>query len=310
MPVAGFVDSNGERVTFDELRAGKGVFRTRSGHEAPRAMLRALASHYRGSDHYGADDAVSVTTIISPIQKVRLEQRYDLYVEWDDNIWASYGTIAHGFFEAGAAEGDVVEHRLVIEREGVKIGGTFDLLESANHSYYDKVDGEPVYTGSLYRGRDYKVTSAYGVKLAVQAELETPGRGVYREKPDYFWQGNLYHLMTQDPDVKQVVNGELVPWPLAGKVKVENWALAAIVRDWSERTHGKVIGPVEMLDIPLLELSRVENYLSQRIALYLASGMCDDAGLPACTPEETWHGKRCAKYCAAAPVCKQINPDA
>jgi len=272
-------------------------------------MLRALAKGFRRSDHYGEGTRLSATTICSPVQQTRLLERHDVFVQWDDNIWATYGTIAHGFFEDGAEEHDIVEHKLVIERDGVKIGGTFDLLET-NVAH----DGKPPH--DLYNGRDYKVTSAYGVKAMVKAEEQRPGRGVYLEKPDYFWQAQLYHLFTQDPDVQWVVEVEdeefgvvrvTQPWPLAGKVKIDNWALTAISRDFNERTHGSVIGPVEVIDIPLLELHRVENFLSQRLALYVASGMADDAGLPECSPAETWSGKRCAKYCAAQPFCHQAG---
>jgi len=316
MPVVGFVDSNGEHFTFDEIRQGLGTFLTRRGADAPRAMLRALANGFRAGDHYGDPNVISVTTLISPIQKVRLEQRHDLYVEWDANIWATYGTVAHGFFEDGAAEGDIVEHKLVIERQGVKIGGTFDLLEMMPELV--RVTGvDPLVVKKQYQGRDYKVTSAYGVKGMVQAAAADPLMGVYREKPDYFWQGNLYNAMTQDPDVHWVVELKdkdgnvldrvLEPWPYAGKVHIDNWALVAVCRDWSEPKHGKVIGPVEVVTVPLLPLERVENYLAQRVELYSSCEDWADDKLPECSPVETWTGKRCAKYCAAAPVCHQIG---
>jgi hypothetical protein len=303
LPVVGFTDSDGQRWTFDEVRAGKGRFVTKSGMAAPRAMLRSLTRQYRDAAHYGSEDAVSVTTIIAPIQQTRLLERWNVYVEWDDNLWAAYGSIAHGFFEDGAGEGDVVEHRLVIERGGVKIGGTFDLLEFKDYAY----DGAGAPYGHIYQGRDYKITSAYGVKKMV-------AEGVYKGKPDYYWQAQLYHLMTQDPDVKQLIvspDGDrtLIPWPLAGKVKIADWALVAISRDWNARQHGIHIGPVEVIPVePMLSLDRVENFLNQRLTIWKASAMASDAGLPSCSDEETWGGRRCAAYCDAARHCHQADP--
>ncbi len=297
MPVVGFTDSNGDRFTFDEVRDGKGRFVTRSGEDAPRAMLRSMASNFRGAAHYGDPKAISVTTLISPVQQTRLMERFNVYVGWDDNLWASYGTIAHGFFEAGAGEADIVEHKLVIEREGFKVGGTFDLLEH--------LDGDLGSGRSLYRGMDYKVTSAYGVK-------KMAAEGVYKGKPDYFWQAQLYHLMTQDPDVQQVVevDGErtLVPWPHAGKVAIDSWNLVAISRDWNARQHGVHVGPVEVIRVDLLALPRVENFLNQKLSAWAASEMSSNSGLPTCTDEETWGGRRCASYCPAARHCHQFDP--
>jgi hypothetical protein len=303
--VVGFIDSDGIRLTFDHVRAGEGRFLTKGGMPAPRAMLAALCNQYRPADHYGDEKTVSVTTLIDPVQKVRLIQRHDIYVKWDDNLWAAYGSIAHGFFEGGARpESDIVEHKLVIQREGYLIGGTFDLLEGEEDDIVD--DPTATFGMQVMGGRDYKITSAYGVKAMV-------AEGIYKAKPEYFWQANLYHLFTQEPNVKQVVKNEagervLVPWPHAGRVHIRDWGLVAISRDWNARQHGVHIGPIEVVQVPLIELERVENYLGQRLAVYAASDMCDDAGLPACTPEETWHGRRCAAYCAAAGRCHQFDP--
>lgn len=294
MAVVGFIDITGQEVRFEDIQNGAGNFG-----DTPRAVIRSLARQERKPDHYGDPSVVSVTTIINPVQQTRLVQRHDLFVDPMSRIWSTYGTVSHGFFEAGAQPTDIVEHKLVIERDGVKIGGTFDLLE------FTTTSGATV---AIYQGRDYKVTSAYSVKGMLQED-------VYHAKPDYFWQAQLYHLMTQDPEVREVrhfksqKDPELVLWEHAGKVSVDNWALVAICRDWNERMHGKVLPqPIATIPIRLLELSRVENYLRQRILVYKASEMCSDEGLPACTDEETWQGRRCAKYCAAYPVCHQANP--
>ena len=293
MSVVGFIDSDGEQITFEGVRAGWGRFLTKGGMPAPRALLCALVDQYRPANHYGEAKSISVTTLIDPVQKTRLMERHDLFVKWDDNIWAAYGSIAHGFFEAGARpEVDIVEHKLLIERDGYLIGGTFDLLEGEG--------------ANVFAGRDYKITSAYGVKGMV-------AEGIYKAKPEYFWQANIYHLMTQDPNVRWIVMDELgvrttIPWPHAGMVRVRDWGLVAISRDWNARQHGVHIGPIEVVQVPLIELERVENYLSQRLAVYAASEMADDAGLPACTVEETWQGRRCAAYCAAASRCHQFDP--
>jgi hypothetical protein len=94
VPVVGFIDETGARVTFDELRAGGGVF-----DKLPRPVLLAFAAGYRPSDHYGSNDVISVTTLANPVQATRLIERHDLYVEPLRNMWAVFGTIGHGMFE-------------------------------------------------------------------------------------------------------------------------------------------------------------------------------------------------------------------
>jgi len=78
-------------------------------------------------------------------------------------------------------------------------------------------------------------------------------------------------------------------------------------RAWSAKKYEGTIKPVERIPIPLIDAERVESYLRQRVAVYKAAEMCDDAGLPACTRDETWGGKRCAMWCDAAPFCTQLK---
>lgn len=290
MPIVGFIDDAGSRVSFGELRAGAGVF------GLPRPLLRVLAAGYRSSDHYGAADVVSVTTLGNPVQQTRLLERHDVYVKPLDNLWAVFGSVAHGLFEAEVSELEIAERRLVIDFEGQLVGGTFDLLER---------------DGDGWLGRDYKVMGTYPI-AKMKAE------GVWKAKPEYLLQANVYRYMLSRPDAREVVLRDgsnhakspdgapvLEPFEHAG-LEVTRWQLVTIGRDWTARENGSTLSPVELIDVPLIAPERVENYLRQRITLYQAAGLCDDAGLPACSRDETWNGRRCASYCAAASVCRQL----
>lgn len=293
MGVVGFIDDSGQRLRFPDVLAGAGSFTTRNGHPVPRPMVATLAKSYRAADHYGDERTVSVTSLIAPVQLKRLEQRHEVYVRPLDNLWAAYGTIAHGLYESGvnAEAGDIVERKLVIERDGFKIGGTFDLLELM-------AVGEDGLR--IYQGRDYKVTSAYGVKKMI-------AEGVYAAKEDYFWQAQIYRLVAEDPNAVELLpDGTTRPWT---PVHIDNWALVAVSRDYNQRSHGVHFGPVELVPVPLLAKERVENYIRSRLMVWGASEMCDDAGLPNCTPEETWQGRRCADYCPVAGRCHQYTPE-
>lgn len=292
MGVVGFVDDSGEAITFEQMRAGKGAFSTAAGAPVPRTVVRALAKGYRSEDHYGDPDVVSVTSLIAPPQIKRLEQRHRLFVRPLDNVWAKFGTIAHGFMEEEVGDQDIAEVKLVIERNGVKVGGTFDLLEAI-----DSTSG-----GLIYQGRDYKIISGYSVKKMI-------AEGVYKGHEEYFWQAQMYAMMVQDPDVKAVLSdGSLGRWDMANKVTIDNWGLVAIARDWNKRMAVH-FGPLEVIDVPLIEKSRVENWLNQRLMVWQAAGLADDAGLPQCTGEEMWQGRRCLDYCPVSQVCHQNRPE-
>lgn len=283
MPVVGFIDDAGKRIKFADIDKGKGFF------ELPRPFLRAMAAGYRPANHYGDTDVVSVTTLANPVQQVRLLQRNDVYVAPLSSWQAQLGTFAHAGLEAHVDNSvEVAERRLVIDFEGQLVGGTFDLLE--------REAGEWI-------GRDYKIIGAYAVSKMVTD-------GVAKGKIEYALQGNVYRYMIGRPDVREVVQTDdgpvLVPFEHAG-LQVSRWQLVCWARDWSASKRAGTIKPVEMLDVDLIAPERVENYLRQRIAVYAASGMCDDAGLPECTRDETWNGRRCASWCDAASVCKQFG---
>lgn len=287
MGVVGFIDDRGERIRFDNLDAGT--------FSLPHPVLRMFASQFRGSDHYGSADVISVTTLAQPVQAVRLIERHELFVDPLSHMWAAFGTLGHAMFEGHTSDDDISERRLVIDFEGQLVGGTFDLLET--------VGGELI-------GRDYKITNAYKVSL-MQSE------GAVKAALDYVMQANVYRYMLSQPDareVSEVMKDEKVrrhewqPFEHAGiGERIDRWQLVAWSRDWTAKQYAGKLKPIEIVDIPLISSERVENYLRQRIALYAAAGMCDDAGLPECTRDETWGGKRCASWCDAAPHCQQLK---
>lgn len=322
VPVVGFIDDRGERHTFAAIAAGSGTF------ALPRPLVLAFAGGYRAADHYGDTSVVSVTTLINPVQQTRLMQRHDLYVKPLANMWALFGTLGHAVVEGYALDRDdaIAERRLVIERDGQRIGGTFDLLQLEDGSWH---------------GKDYKVTSAYSV-------AGMKAHGVRKSKPEYHIQANIYARMIADADAREVVEipamcrgccepiayckldqdcgvppntHGLAPFEHAG-LEVASWSLVAWVRDWKADRGSKTMSvtpypsrepveldPIEIIPITLGKAAGVEQYLRERLIEYAASGMCDDTGLPRCSPSETWNGRRCKAYCAAAPVCAQIrNP--
>lgn len=167
---------------------------------------------------------------------------------------------------------------------------------------------------------DYKVTGVYKV---MKGEFE-----------DWTWQLNTLRWLA-------IQNGH----------KVDGLRIIAILRDWkkaeSQRKQGYPQTPIVAVDIPVLPLEDVYQYVSQRISLHQKAAAGE---IIPCTDEERWYEgtkwalmkkggkrairiyenkddiespladglfieerkggyKRCAEYCEVAPFCDQYKPE-
>lgn len=270
--ICGFVDSLNQQVRFEEIAQGKGLFLTADGSEIPRPLVNALAKQYRDTGaHYKFDaklPGISATELISPIQQTMLVRRHNIFVRPDDAFFAMLGTLMHKVIEIGSEglEGYDSERKIVAMFDGVQVGGTIDLIRHLD--------------SGVVEGGDYKLTSAYKIKKMKQY-------GVEATSPEYHWQGNIYAWLYM------METGNV---PIA-------WNLHTLCRDHGSRTQ---VEKIETIPIRLEDAGTVENYISTRIVQLKAAEERPDSLLPRCTTEETWQGRRCAKYCAAAPACGQF----
>jgi hypothetical protein len=167
-------------------------------HGLPNAIVRAIQNkrYNRGKSD------LTVTQIISPPRKIFLEKLHSKEIVQDasEMILALLGSGVHSCLEQADTEG-LVEERMYLERQGVKIGGQFDRLL--------------VEEGLL---QDYKTTSAYSI------------RG--NTKPEYEAQLNLLALILREngyPVDKLEVVAVLRDWSKS-RVGSKNYPEAPIVR--------------------------------------------------------------------------------
>jgi len=162
---------------------------------------------------------------------------------------------------------------------GTPVNDTTWLRE---HKMVREVDGVGIGgTADLIRmnhGSDYKLTAGYSVKKMLD-------KGVREGSPDYFWQGNIYS------------------WLYGGAA---SWELVCVTRDHTSRTKHR---PIEVINVPLLPLDKVEAYVRERVALLESASTLPDGLLYECSDEETWQGRRCEGYCEGAAFCHQYRPE-
>ena len=215
--IVGFVDDLGNEVRFEDIHAGKGMFRY------PRPVVRALARQYRDTGaHYNFDPSkpgVSATELANPIQQTYLLKRHEVFVQPDDSYYAMLGTIMHAVLDQGTEGSDTEmrERKIVAEIDGYQVGGTIDLV----------TDLEP---GLM--GHDYKLTSSYKVNKMLT-------EGVRYAAPDYFWQANIYAwLLLQEYGTAP-----------------DRWELCLLCRDHGSRSRHRKIETVEveLVDPELVE---------------------------------------------------------
>jgi hypothetical protein len=97
----------------------------------PGPMVRALSNDgYRAGDDNG-QRYISVTQLINPPRQAILKRRHEeaLTEDVSDRIWSLLGQSVHAILEAAETESSIVEERLYMEIDGVRIGGMTDLYE-------------------------------------------------------------------------------------------------------------------------------------------------------------------------------------
>lgn len=234
----------------------------------PIAVYESLIREEYSND--GAD--ISVTSLIDSPRKRVLYKKHDREMEAEaDGLLASFlGTAFHNAIKSGTKTG-TPERRLFIEVGGWKLSGGMD-------HYHD---------GTL---TDYKTCTTW--KTVLDCENG--------KVDDWENQLNVYaHILRK--------NGH----------SVTKLMLFALFKDWNTGSlsiQGKKFGvfkpyvnggypPNSWLhfEIPLWPEQQAEAYIFQRVKLHQDA----ENKLPLCTQKEIWNGKRCKKFCYAAPFCEQ-----
>ena len=93
---------------------------------------------------------MSVTELLNSPRIVQLKRKHwdDLTEDASDMVWSIFGTAIHNVLEHGKGDNHVVEERIHVELNGMRISGAIDLQEMTS-------DGVIV--------SDYKTTSAWAV---------------------------------------------------------------------------------------------------------------------------------------------------
>jgi hypothetical protein len=218
-------------------------------HGMPETILNVIAR-----PQYSKGKAnMSVTELLNSPRIVQLKRKHwdDLTEDAAEMVWSIFGTAIHNILEHGKGDNHIVEERIHIELDGIRISGAIDLQEM--------IEGGIILS-------DYKTTSAWAVM---------------NEKQDWHNQLNSYSLLVEVAKKVPVKKLQIVAivrdWNRRDAATREGYPKAPIVVIdiplWSfEERQAYVRSRISLHGDALFEMET-------------------DGSMPNCTPEEMWEKK-------------------
>lgn len=215
-------------------------------HGMPETILNVIAR-----PQYSKGKAnMSVTELLNSPRIVQLKRKYwdDLTEDAADMVWSIFGTAIHNILEHGKGDTHIVEERIHVEVDGMRISGAIDLQELTE-------------AGIVVS--DYKTTSAWAVM---------------NEKQDWHNQLNSYAYLVEKAKKLPVTKLQIVAivrdWSRRDAVSREGYPKAPIVVIdiplWSfDEREAYVRSRISLHGDALFEMET-------------------DGEMPECTAEEMW----------------------
>jgi len=214
--------------------------------------------NFARDDKYSKGKAdISVTTLIdSPrVRLMKVMHDNEIEVDASDMIWPLFGTAVHHILESADDPSHVtMEERLYAEVAGWTLSGALDHQE--------------VMSDGTVRITDYKVTSVWSVILG---------------KKEWEYQQNCYAWLVENSNAG-----------INRNKKVSSLRICAILRDWQRRKaefdSEYPQSPVVIVDLPLWDAEKRDDYIYERVSLHQGAQIEFDLydELPMCTDEDQW----------------------
>lgn len=264
------------------------------------------------NDPYSSGDAdISITSLISPPQKVALEKLYQDQITRDvsDEIYALMGKSIHNILEQ-ADTSAIKEQRLYIKESGWTISGQFDRLCMINKSL-----------------QDYKMASVYeyinGVKQERYEQLNCYAEMIRQNYPEDQWPEKLEVIyIFRDWSKRKAQFDKNYPKHQVAVIEIEMWDSDAT--QWFIKEHvaehqmareaegsPRACRDSERWKEPtkyaLMKMGRKRAIKLYTNAEEAEEARAKDTGLDLYI--ETRHGEatRCLHYCNASPFCNQFK---
>lgn len=230
----------------------------------------AIVRAMRNDKYDKAGSDFSATELLKPARARALSVLHADQIEEDvsDKVYALLGQATHSILERAARSEDLVEQRFFGTFMDVTVSAQIDLLEHDTQIL-----------------SDWKVTKAYPFTT----------KGGLGQKPEWIQQLNIGLELLR-------MNG----------LDAKGLQIIGIIRDFDQRCldmssrqfmAGYPKSEIVSIDIPIWPREQTLAFISSRVSAHV------DAmeKLPSCSVEETWGGRRCARYCNVNKFCDQYQ---
>lgn len=296
MPLKYFVCPDGEWVTTKQCTSSGGCRLKKRCLTQATLLFMAEQREWTGIP--------SVTQLLKGTKEMFLLITQDYAEDPDAIAFRLDGTSMHGDLEQNPVEGATIEERFVTSHG---ITGAPDILETE--------DGWHILTDYKKSG-SFKVSKALGMEEVIEESktevykqgtwLTINGLKVKREKGESkiikSYKPNFLKRECFDWDMQ--VNYYRIGLEEKGK-RIDEMRIQALVRDGgtaSAQRYG-LYKRFYLIPVPHLDNEKViEYFLRKREQLMqaLEQGYWESA----CTPDETWNGRKCDKFCSVKTMCE------
>lgn len=234
-----------------------------NNHDLPDYLQRWLEQ----DDYDYVEGVISATGLLSPIRQTVLKSRHfeELEIDLADLIARRIGTGIHKSFEEVVMPRITQEQRGIVEIDGRKISGKYDMLKDLGHG--------------RHRIIDIKTTGVYNYMYGNSAE-------------EWKMQLSIYKYILEH-DGWKVDNGQ---WSKRKAIKVDQTAeICLVFTDWKsgEAKQGGKYPPLRVgnIDMMLYGEPVVVSFIKEQLHRIEEAEQLDDHDLPICTDEELWKDK-------------------
>lgn len=174
----------------------------------------------------------------------------------------------------------------------------WSLFGQGLHAVLERAAPDPALSEKRY--------SAEVLGWVVTGQIDVEEDGVL-----YDYKATKVYAYMKGPSEEWVAQGNVNRWLMSKNGRpINRLSNVLFLKDWNARDSKKKGYPaqdVATLELPLWGLDVAEQYVYERVRLHQEAAKQADDALAECTEEETWGGRRCAGWCAAASVCSQYK---
>lgn len=261
MPITGFICPDGGTIDIQNCLNHDGCrLKKRCMSRATLAQISSQRPYTREKLITG-EQSPSTTQLLNGTMEEYLKITKPYAIVPQKRAFAVFGTRVHGVLDKKIDNDSLGDSDLRGLTSSMGVSGLPDLVETEF---------------GITTLTDYKTTSYYKVKKALEGEVE-----------DWSLQLNHYRFIMEEQGFK-----------------IDNLQIQVFIRDWSDRYAATCPTPIMCLPIKKICDDNVRDYFKTKKQKLIDMLNSDEpANFDVCNDHERWGGRKCEKYCDVKGFC-------